>query len=207
MEDEHCRQYTESLKRGIKPTVKGKAHALLAPGGLRVIKAQPTLERGTDSSVSSNLPSLRLNVGQERKMRNAISKENISPKKPVGISGKKKAGPNLVNSDTIASLQEEISYLWEIYRIDKAHQEAFLDSLASLQPKMYIQLLAKEIENLYNEKAAIQQVFVAMQKREESIKCVKQILGYLATNPPLMDIKEQVQYFLIIYRLQLHSKA
>ena len=128
----------------------------------------------------------------EKKLKSAKSKENISPKKSVVPLNKKKTGPNLVNPETISSLQEEIIYLWEIYKIEKVYQDAFMDSLLSLQPKMYIQILAKEIENLYNEKAAVQQIYLAIQKREDSIKYVKQILSYMQSNPVSSDIKDQV---------------
>ena len=132
------------------------------------------------------------NIGQEKKIPITKSKENISPKKPGVTPGKKKSGKNLVTPDTIASLQEEISYLWEIYRVEKTYCEAFMDSLSNLQPKMYIQLLAKEIENLYNEKAVIQHIFTSIQKREESVKYIHQMISYLGSNPAGPDIKDQV---------------
>ncbi len=56
LEDEHCRIYTDTTKRYGKSANKGKAHAVLAPGGLRVIKAQPSIERGIDTSSVSRIP-------------------------------------------------------------------------------------------------------------------------------------------------------
>ncbi len=133
------------------------------------------------------------NARVEQERRAAKSKENISPAKRPGVtSGKKRSGKNLVTPGTIASLQEEISYLWEIYHIEKSQQDSFMDSLTGLQPKMYIQLLAKEIENLCNEKSTIQLVAAAIQRREESIKCVHQIISYISTSQPTADIREQV---------------
>lgn len=109
----------------------------------------------------------------------------------VSQLNKKKAGQNLINTDTIASLQEEISYLWEIYRIDKYYEDVFMESLSNLSPKMYIQLMAKEIENLYNEKSNVQHIFLTIQKREEMIKCLKQMNQVLASNTGNTDLKDK----------------
>ena len=82
---------------------------------------------------------------------------------------------NLVNPETIGSLKEEIFYLWELYQIDKLYQDAFMRCLSGLQPKMYIQILAKEIENLHNEKATMQQIFISIQQREDCIGVIEKI--------------------------------
>jgi len=196
LEDEHCRIYSDSLKRYGKSAAKGKPHAVLAPGGLRVIKAQPSIERPNDNSLMSifiNLPS-KISKDGEKKLKSNKSKENISPKKNIPGTVKKKIGPTLVNPDTISSLHEEITYLWEIYRIEKVYQNAFMESLQYLQPKMYIQILAKEIENLYNEKSMVQQLFLSIQKREDAIKTIKQLLTYIQTNPNVPDIKDEVNF-------------
>lgn len=57
---------------------------------------------------------------------------------------------------------------------------------------MYIQLMAKEIENLYNEKSAAQHVFITINKREEIIKCLKQMNPLLGTNSGNAELKEKV---------------
>ena len=49
LEDEHCRIYGEAGRRYSKP--KAKPHAILAPGRLRVIKAQPSIERDNSSII------------------------------------------------------------------------------------------------------------------------------------------------------------
>jgi anaerobic ribonucleoside-triphosphate reductase len=100
------------------------------------------------------------------------SKENITPKK--NVTGQREA--NLINPETIASLKEEIQYLWEIYRIDRVYREVFTESMSKLPPKMCIQILAKEIENLYNEKATIQQIFMSIQQREDCINTLKDLI-------------------------------
>lgn len=126
-------------------------------------------------------------LGQKNKVK---SKENITPKR--NASGSREA--NLINAETAASLREEINYLWEIYRIDKMYREAFMESMAGLPPKMHIQVLAKEIENLYNEKAAIQQIFVAIQQREECIGLLEEAINGLQENSSVAEIKEQVSF-------------
>lgn len=87
--------------------------------------------------------------------------------------------PSIISQETLAALQEEIDYLWGLYRIDPYYRRAYMDSLSRLQVQMYIQLLAKEIENLYNEKAAVQQLCLAIQKREEQIKYIRQLDRFL----------------------------
>jgi len=115
------------------------------------------------------------------------SKENITPKKNVLGQGE----ANLINPETIVSLKGEILYLWEIYRIDKVYRKAFTESVSKLPPKMCIQILAKEIENLYNEKATIQQIFLSIQQREDCINTLKNLIQDNSDT----DIKKQVLIF------------
>ena len=119
------------------------------------------------------------------------SKENITPRKSTSKHINRQGG-NLINQGTITSLNEEILYLWETYKVDKVYQDAFIESMSELQPKMHIQILAKEIENLYNRKATIQQLFMSIHNREDRINSIKEIIKTLDTVP---TIKEKVVFY------------
>ena len=114
-------------------------------------------------------------------------KHRITSAKPkrrfrkISISSNKEASNqhNFVNQETISALQEEIEYLWSLYRIDKYYQKAYYESLSNVPITAYIQFLAKEIENLYNEKSTIQQLYSAICKREEQLHSIKNLEPYL----------------------------
>ena len=120
------------------------------------------------------------------KDRPVIRKGSAAPKK-VKINSQ-----NLINQETISALQEEIEYLWNVYRIDSYYQKAYLESLSRLHIATYIQFLAKEIENLYNEKADIQKLYFAIQKREEQLKYLKELNHFLAEGKSNTEAKENV---------------
>jgi hypothetical protein len=97
---------------------------------------------------------------------------------------------NLVNAETVAALQDELEYLWEVYRVDLHYRHAFSDSVAGTPPTYYIQRLATEINNLYNERAAVQQLQLGMQKREEALAAALRNGTLLAETPTLADKQE-----------------
>lgn len=177
MEDEHCRIYSEAIKRNGRSANKGKLHAILAPGRVRAVKVQQGAESNNDRS----------KVESRSNLRSHKSKENIS--KNIVTQGRSRFSANLINPETVASLQEELRYLWDTHKIDATYQNYFIQGLAGLELKMLVQIVAKEIENLYNEKAAIQQLFLAMQKREECVAHLKDLASLVRNSP---DIKEQV---------------
>ena len=127
-------------------------------------------------------------------------------KTSAAVRKKKAKGGTLINQETIAALQEEIEYLWTVYRIDPYYRKAYMESLAKLHIATYIQLLAKEIENLYNEKAAIQQLCVAVQKREEQIKFIRELNQFLVGEQGRPDIRENVIFCSINDRRKKHLK-
>jgi len=173
LEDDHCKMYSEAIRRNGRSGNKGKLHAILAPGRVRAVKVQ---EGSNDQG--------KVRGESRSNLRPNKSKENIS--KNISTQGRSKFSANLVNPETIVSLQEELRYLWETHKIDKIYQDHFICGLSGLEPKMHIQILAKEIENLYNEKATIQQLLQSIYKREECINHLKSLINKNST-----DIKEQ----------------
>jgi hypothetical protein len=117
-------------------------------------------------------------------MRLMNEKRRTSSTKTYGMAPRKKGQMNnLISPETISALQDEIEYYWNVYRIDSYYTTAYMDCLSKLHIATYIQLLAKEIENMRSEKAAIQRLYVTMQKREESLASVSDLAQFLATTP------------------------
>lgn len=69
-----------------------------------------------------------------------------------------------------------------MYRIDKTYRDAFLTSIEHQIPSQYVQCLAKEIDNLYNEKSQIQKLYAQIQKREVILADLIQMSDNLAKN-------------------------
>ncbi len=93
------------------------------------------------------------------RLQSSRSKDHISdPQNPPD---------ELINEETVSALKDEIGYLWEVYRIEPYYREAFWTSLAGLPAPIFVQRLAKEIEELYKEKSPVQRLFAAIRRREE----------------------------------------
>ena len=99
---------------------------------------------------------------------------------------------NFINQETVSALQEEIEYLWSVYRIEPYYQKAYFESLSRLHITTYIQFLAKEIENLYNEKSSLQQLYAVIRKREEHIRALKEFDILLEPEEVTEQVKEKV---------------
>jgi len=128
-------------------------------------------------------------------LRATKSKENIFPKRTANV---KKTGRTLLDPEIIVSLKQEIAGLWAMYKIEKVYQKAFIDAVTPLNSKLSIQILAKEIENLRNEKANVQQIEVAIGDREELIRSVHQLLNFIQNNPSHTNAKNEVALHIII---------
>ena len=185
MADAHCRNFAETVKNSNKLGMRRKANVLLAPGGLRVARNESAQFGGDDSPRSGIqgdsdyhhlLGPSKMKMGNERRRPSNSKTYGLVPRKKGQMS-------NLISPETISALQEEIEYYWNVYRIDSYYTSAYMDCLAKLHITTYIQLLAKEIENLRNEKAAIQRLYITIQKREESLGSVSELAQYLASGP------------------------
>lgn len=93
-------------------------------------------------------------------------------------------------------MQEEIKYYWSIYRIEPYYQEAYLKNLSRLHIATYIQFLAKEIENLYNETSNLQKLYAAIRKREKTIRHLKEDVSLFDAEEVTEDAKEIVLTYL-----------
>lgn len=151
---------------------------LFAPGGVRAAKHQPIEHTSNYTGFG--------------KLRPTKSKENIFPKKSANA---KRTGYSLLDPEVVVSLKEEIKALWTLYNIEKVYQEAFIDAVSLLNSKLAIQILAKEIENLRNEKANVQQIDVAILDREETIRSIHQLLNFMQNNPSHTNAKNEVTAF------------
>ncbi len=185
----HCKNYTENVKRYCKVSFRSRGVNSFAPSGLRALRELRGEKRAEDSVGS--MFSSRTNVGAE-KIRTVGLHDRTVKRRSAAPRKKGSRGQNLINQETVSALQEEVEYLWTVYRIDPYYRRAYLESLAKLHIATYIQLLAKEIENLYNEKAAIQQLYLAIQKREEQIKYIRQLNQFLADGKSGPEARENV---------------
>lgn len=70
-------------------------------------------------------------------------------------------------------LKDELLATWETYLIPDYHRTVFLDCIFGLKPNQYSPIIVKEIEELQNEKAPIQNAIKAIIARES---CISQIM-------------------------------
>lgn len=90
------------------------------------------------------------------------------------------------------ALKEEIGELWREHRVEKVYQEGFTDAVARVDTKLGIQILAKEIENLRNEKANVQLIAAAVLEREEAVSAVHQLINFVQNNSSNTNAKNEV---------------
>lgn len=110
--------------------------------------------------------------------------------------GKIYRNQSIVNPKTITALKEEIFYLWDIYKIDVSYRDAFLNSIENQPRSQQVQSLAKEIENLYNEKAEIQKLYTQIQKREVVLAEIQQINENITKNAISKELQDKAVKFL-----------
>ena len=70
-------------------------------------------------------------------------------------------------------LKDELLAAWEAYLIPDYHRTVFLDCIYGLKPHQYSPIIVKEIEDLQQEKAPIQNTIRAIIARES---CISQIM-------------------------------
>ena len=64
---------------------------------------------------------------------------------------------------------------WDGFLIPDYHRAVFLDCIYGLAPSQYLPIIAKEIEDLRNEQAPIQQTVRAIIARESCIQQVREL--------------------------------
>ncbi len=64
---------------------------------------------------------------------------------------------------------------WDGFLIPDYHRAVFLDCIYGLPPPQYLPIIAKEIEDLKNEQAPIQQTVRAIIARESCIQQIKEL--------------------------------
>lgn len=78
-----------------------------------------------------------------------------------------------MTGDVVNFLKDELLATWEAYLIPDYHRTVFLDCIYGLKPAQYSPIIVKEIEDLQNEKAPIQNAIRAIIARES---CISQIM-------------------------------
>jgi hypothetical protein len=72
-------------------------------------------------------------------------------------------------------MKEELLQTWDGFLIPDYHRAVFLDCIYGLPPPQYLPIIAKEIEDLKNEQAPIQQTVRAIIARESCIQQIKEL--------------------------------
>lgn len=103
---------------------------------------------------------VRKNIANSR-LTNPLNRDLPAP------SGRQQQEKDNAGAETLATLKDEITYLWGAYKIDPYYQDLFWASLAGLPTPACVQCLAKEIEDLYNERACVQRLFANISRRED----------------------------------------
>jgi len=78
----------------------------------------------------------------------------------------------MISTEVVNCLKEELLQTWEAFLIPDYHRTVFLDCIYGLTPHQYSPVLAKEIEDLQQERAPIQSTIRAIIARES---CLSQI--------------------------------
>ena len=63
---------------------------------------------------------------------------------------------NPIPGDSLNYLKEELLQTWDNYLVPDYHRTVFMDCIYGLTPYQYSPIIAKEIDDLQNEKAPIQ---------------------------------------------------
>ena len=77
-----------------------------------------------------------------------------------------------ISGEVVNFLKDELLATWEAFLIPDYHRTVFLDCIFGLKPHQYAPIMVKEIEDLQNEKSAIQNTIRAIIARES---CISQI--------------------------------
>ncbi|CDW89091.1 UNKNOWN [Stylonychia lemnae] len=114
------------------------------------------------------------NGGQQKR---AVSRKvNQRP----GSLGMNSGGPgayqqNAISGDVINYLKEELLQTWDSYIIPDYHRTVFLDSIYGLTSNQYLPIIAKEIQDLQQEQAPIQNTIRAIIGRESCLQQIKEL--------------------------------
>jgi len=94
--------------------------------------------------------------------------------KPQQRASSKKVGHrhHAISTDIVNYLKEELLQTWDSFLIPDYHRTVFLDCIYGLSPTQYSPIIAKEIEDLQQEKAPIQNAIRSIIARES---CVNQV--------------------------------
>lgn len=99
------------------------------------------------------------------------SQSKLTNKSQVNLS-KVKYGmtrDTTIQNDVVNYLKDELLATWEAYLIPDYHRTVFLDCIYGLKPQQYSPIIVKEIEDLQNERAPIQNAIRAIIARESCI--------------------------------------
>ncbi len=104
-------------------------------------------------------------------------------------------------------LKEELLQTWDGFLIPDYHRAVFLDCIYGLPPSQYLPILAKEIEDLKNECAPIQQTVRAIIARESCIQQIKELDRAFEEDEGLSQevIDESVTVLHSLRMLSLHA--
>ena len=83
---------------------------------------------------------------------------------------------SLINPEAIILLQEKLYSAWESNQVNKEIQDEFMKCFACLKPKLYVQTVTAEVKNLRCGTSLIQRLYANIQRRETTIKDIKELL-------------------------------
>eukprot|EP00347_Sterkiella_histriomuscorum_P015861 403355405 len=113
------------------------------------------------------------NVGQKRA---ASRKSNQRPTNYTGSGpGAYQQATQQIPTQLINHFKEELLATWDSYITPDYHRTVFLDSIYGLNSNQYLPIIAKEIEDLQQEQAPIQNTIRAIIARESCIQQIKEL--------------------------------
>jgi len=172
---------------------RGKKDKLIMRENPRKLRRPPTMEvqPGTVKNISiregnSHSEIRNMAVPYVSQKSSKFKNDEMNYRKPSLENKQRPKIPttqDILNEETLATLKDEIAYLWEIYKIDPYYKDAYLKALSNLSTQAYIEQLAKEIDLLYKEKSTIQKLYSHIRKREDILLQIEKISEYFKNNP------------------------
>ena len=183
--DRHCEAYRNMLEkqhRGPK-NAKGRAAAVMAPGGIRARRRNLGIDKDSVASNSIEDRSRKPTIDEHAANSNAPShvprQNRQTSKKSRGQSHARKFRGAVITDEIVLYLQQELRKCWEAYGIDEYHRSIFNEHLQGMSAEDFSPIIAKEIEDFGREKAAVQLANTGIVAREECIKHVTALEGAL----------------------------
>jgi hypothetical protein len=128
-------------------------------------------------------------------------------KKSRAQSNQRSKRPNQVTEETLQYLQSELTKYWDAYNVEVYHRNVFKDCVEGLSLELCSPIIAKEIQDMQNEKAPILKVMKAVLAREECLKNIFEMNTFISSNPQSVNsesINEAVELLHSLRMLTIH---